>query len=123
MAEAEAQREDGIDVVSIVTPNWLHFPAAMAFIERGIHVVCDKPMTTTLEDAEALVRAITGDNGEHVVSYATEAGQFQERGYSAVICGPGDIAHAHQPNEHITRAQFQAGERFVTRVVEHLCRA
>ncbi|MAQ91945.1 MAG: hypothetical protein CMM84_00205, partial [Rhodothermaceae bacterium] len=36
MAEAEAQREDGIDVVSIVTPNWLHFPAAMAFIERGI---------------------------------------------------------------------------------------
>ena len=58
MAEAEAQREDGIDVVSIVTPNWLHFPAAMAFIERGIHVVCDKPMTTTLEDAEALVRAV-----------------------------------------------------------------
>ncbi len=73
--------------------------------------------------AEALVRAITGDNGVHVVSYATEAGQFQERGYSAVICGPGDIVHAHQPNEHITLEQFRAGERFVARVVDHLCHA
>ena len=58
MAEAEAGREDGIEVVSIVTPNHLHAPAALAFIERGISVVCDKPMTTTLEDAERLVRAV-----------------------------------------------------------------
>ena len=58
MAEAEAARPDGIDVVSIVTPNWLHAPAALAFVERGISVICDKPMTTTLEDAEALVRAV-----------------------------------------------------------------
>ncbi len=71
--------------------------------------------------AEALVRAITGDNGRHVVSYGTEAGQFQERGYSAVICGPGDIAQAHQPDEFITVAQFEAGERFLGRVVESLC--
>ncbi|MEM1057330.1 MAG: Gfo/Idh/MocA family oxidoreductase [Bacteroidota bacterium] len=66
MAEAEAEREDGIEVVSIVTPNWLHAPAAMAFIERGISVICDKPMTTTLEDAEALVRAVR----EHGVLFA-----------------------------------------------------
>ncbi len=58
MAEAEAARDDGIDVVCIVTPNWLHAPVAHAFIERGIHVICDKPLTTTLEDAEALVRAV-----------------------------------------------------------------
>ncbi len=58
MAEAEAARPDGIDVVSIVTPNWLHAPAALAFVERGISVVCDKPMTTTLADAEALVQAV-----------------------------------------------------------------
>ncbi|PAP75414.1 Gfo/Idh/MocA family protein [Rubrivirga marina] len=58
MAEAEAAREDGIDVVCIVTPNHVHAPAALAFLERGIHVICDKPMTTTLEDAEALVRAV-----------------------------------------------------------------
>ena len=58
MADAEADREDGIEVVSVVTPNWLHAPVAQAFIERGISVVCDKPMTTTLDDAEALVRAV-----------------------------------------------------------------
>ena len=66
MAEAEAARDDGIDVVSIVTPNWLHQPVAMAFIERGISVVCDKPMTTTLDDAEALVRAVRA----HGVTFA-----------------------------------------------------
>ena len=71
-------------------------------------------------EAEALVRAITGDNANHVVSYGTEAGQFQERGYSAVICGPGDIAQAHQPNEWIEVAQFNAGHAFMKRLVAQL---
>ncbi len=51
MAKAEGAREDGIDVVAIVTPNHLHFPIAKAFLEAGIHVICDKPMTTTVSDA------------------------------------------------------------------------
>jgi predicted dehydrogenase len=55
MARIEAERPDGIDVVAIVVPNHLHFPVAKAFLEAGIHVICDKPMTTTVEDAEALV--------------------------------------------------------------------
>lgn len=71
-------------------------------------------------EAEALVRALTGDNASHVVSYGTEAGQFQEAGYSAVICGPGDIAQAHQPNEFISIAQFDAGHKFMQRLVEKL---
>lgn len=54
MAQAEAAREDGIEAVSIVTPNHMHFPAAKAFLEAGIHVICDKPLTSTLEDARAL---------------------------------------------------------------------
>ncbi|NNE69854.1 MAG: Gfo/Idh/MocA family oxidoreductase [Rhodothermales bacterium] len=58
MAEAESEREDGIDFVSIVTPNHVHFGAAKAFIERGIHVICDKPMTNTLEEAEELCRLV-----------------------------------------------------------------
>ena len=60
MAEREAALPEGerIDFVSIVTPNHLHFPVAKAFIERGFHVVCDKPMTTTLEEAEALCRLV-----------------------------------------------------------------
>ena len=70
--------------------------------------------------AEGLVRAIAGDNGTHVVSYGTEAGQFQAAGYSAVVCGPGDIAQAHQPNEYITVAQFEAGHRFMRDLVGRL---
>ncbi|WP_299962805.1 acetylornithine deacetylase [uncultured Roseobacter sp.] len=70
--------------------------------------------------AEALVRQLTGDNGSHVVSFGTEAGQFQAAGYSAVICGPGDIAQAHQPNEFIAISEFEAGQAFMTRLVERL---
>jgi predicted dehydrogenase len=54
MAKAEAARTDGIEAVSIVTPNHLHAPAAQAFLRAGIHVICDKPVTTTLKDARAL---------------------------------------------------------------------
>jgi acetylornithine deacetylase len=71
-------------------------------------------------EAEALVRTLTGDNASHVVSYGTEAGQFQEAGYSAVICGPGDIAQAHQPNEFISIAQFDSGQTFMKRLVPRL---
>lgn len=71
--------------------------------------------------AERLTRSITGDNGTHVVSYGTEAGHFQNGGYSAVICGPGDIAQAHQPDEFLTIEQFEAGEAFLEKVVQSLC--
>lgn len=70
--------------------------------------------------AEGLVRSITGDNATHVVSYGTEAGQFQEAGYSAVVCGPGDIAQAHQPDEFVTLAQFNAGHDFMRKLVARL---
>jgi predicted dehydrogenase len=55
-AEAALPEHERIEVVSIVTPNHLHYPAAKAFLDVGIHVVCDKPLTTTLEDAEELCR-------------------------------------------------------------------
>ncbi len=70
--------------------------------------------------AERLARRLTGDNGVHVVSYGTEAGQFQERGHSVVVCGPGDIAQAHQPDEFISLEQFAAGAAFMERLVDHL---
>lgn len=71
-------------------------------------------------EAESLVRTITGDNGSHVVSYGTEAGQFQQAGYSAVVCGPGNIAQAHQPNEYVTVAQFHIAHDFMRRLVQGL---
>jgi acetylornithine deacetylase len=70
--------------------------------------------------AERLVRQLTGDNASHVVSYATEAGQFQNAGYSAVICGPGSIEQAHQPDEFIEVAQFEAGHQFMQSLLRTL---
>ncbi len=70
--------------------------------------------------AERLARQLTGDNATHVVSYGTEAGQFQEAGYSAVVCGPGDIAQAHQPDEWLEVSQFEAGQDFMRRLVAGL---
>ncbi len=58
IAKAEAKRQDGIEGVSIVTPNHMHFPAARAFIEAGIHVICDKPMTLNLKEALALEKLL-----------------------------------------------------------------
>jgi len=60
MAEKESQLPEGekIDFVVIVTPNAVHYPVAKAFIEAGFNVVCDKPMTTTLEEAEDLCRLV-----------------------------------------------------------------
>lgn len=71
--------------------------------------------------AEALARRLTGDNGRHVVSYGTEGSQFQTRGYSTVICGPGDIAQAHQPDEYLTLEQLAAGEAFMDRLIQSMC--
>jgi len=64
MAEKEAALppEERIDFVAIVTPNHLHYPIAKTFIEAGFHVVCDKPLTTTLEEAEELCRLVARHN-------------------------------------------------------------
>ncbi|PKQ05707.1 MAG: oxidoreductase, partial [Alphaproteobacteria bacterium HGW-Alphaproteobacteria-10] len=54
MAEGEAARADGVEAVAIVTPNHMHFAPAKAFLERGVHVICDKPLTATLDQAHEL---------------------------------------------------------------------
>ena len=58
MAEAESKRSNGIEAVSIVTPNHMHYPAARAFIEAGIHVICDKPLSLNLKEAQALEKLL-----------------------------------------------------------------
>lgn len=57
MAAREARRKDGIEAVAIVTPNHMHAPVAMQFLRRGIHVICDKPLTATLPEAKRLAKA------------------------------------------------------------------
>lgn len=70
--------------------------------------------------AEALVRCLTGDNTSGVVSYGTEGGQFQSAGYSTVICGPGSIEQAHQPDEFLEIAQLEAGTQFMQRLIAEM---
>jgi predicted dehydrogenase len=62
MLDAEASRKDGADVIAIMTPNDSHFEYSMAALERGFDVICDKPMTNTLEEAEALHKKV-GETG------------------------------------------------------------
>jgi predicted dehydrogenase len=58
MAKREARLKQGIEAVAIVTPNHMHYPAAREFLKRGIHVICDKPLTATLADAKKLVKLV-----------------------------------------------------------------
>lgn len=55
MAEKEAERDDCIDFVSITVPNHLHFQVARAFLEKGINIVCDKPLCFSIDEAKELV--------------------------------------------------------------------
>ena len=69
--------------------------------------------------AEAFARRLAGDNGPpRTASYAAEAGQFQEAGFSTILCGPGSIEQAHQPDEFCEMAQFERGWSFMRRLVE-----
>jgi acetylornithine deacetylase len=72
--------------------------------------------------AEQLCRVLTGDNVTRAVSFAAEAGQFQQKGIPTVICGPGSISQAHQPNEYIEVSQVEAGTKFMLDLVRHLSR-
>lgn len=69
MAEAEAARPDGIQAVSIVTPNHMHAGPAIAFLKRGIHVICDKPLTATMEQAEELAQAIRASKALFILTH------------------------------------------------------
>lgn len=88
MAEKEGAREDGIDFVSIVTPNHLHYEMSKAFLDAGINVVCEKPLTFTIEEAEELEKIAKEKDLIFGVNYAYSsytmvryAKQMIEEGY------------------------------------------
>jgi len=73
------------------------------------------------EPAVAFVRRLTGENSPPSnVAYAAEGGQFQQAGFSTIVCGPGSIEQAHQPDEWIALEQLEAGTRFMERLAEEL---
>ncbi len=90
----------------------------------GIHfeVRANVPGFTAAEDDPAVVLAkqLTGQNATECVAYGAEAGQFQQAGLSVVVCGPGSIDQAHQPDEYMTLEQFELGTAFLRRLVAQL---
>ena len=120
----------GMDPMAVLAP-FMAEAAAMdralkaRFPEAGVTVstaAVVPPLAPRPEDgAEALARALAGDNGPaRAVAFAAEAGQFQQAGFPAVICGPGSIDQAHQPDEFIEIAQMERGAAFMARLVETL---
>ena len=69
MAESEASRKDGIQVVSIVTPNHMHASPAIEFLKKGIHVICDKPLTATMDDAKKLYNAVKSSDAHFFLTH------------------------------------------------------
>jgi predicted dehydrogenase len=69
MAIREARLKDGIEAVAIVTPNHMHYPAAIEFLKRGIHVICDKPLTSNLADAKKLVKAAESSDALFILTH------------------------------------------------------
>ncbi|MEP1420683.1 MAG: acetylornithine deacetylase [Erythrobacter sp.] len=95
------------------------FPQAGASFEK----LADAPPLSDdgSDDAIAFVQRLTGENMPPAkVSYGAEAGQFQQGGFPTVICGPGSIEQAHQPNEWIALEQLEQGTRFMERLAQEL---
>jgi len=69
--------------------------------------------------AETLVMALARANQTYTAAYGTEAGIFQEAGVPTVVCGPGDIAQAHKPNEFIAVSQIDECTDFLHRLMDH----
>ena len=92
-------------------------PEGGVSVERHADVPAFAPETDGA--AEAFARRLAGDNGPpRVVAYAAEAGQFQRAGFSTVLCGPGSIAQAHQPDEYVEVSQMERGAAFMRRLGE-----
>lgn len=93
-------------------------PSAGISFDVHAHVPCFQADEN--DPAVRLVRELTGANSCQEVAYAAEAGQFQQAGFSAVICGPGSIDQAHQPNEFISLDQVEAGTQFQRKLIAKL---
>ena len=114
MAEREAARPDGIGAVSIVTPNHMHFPPAKAFLEAGIHVICDKPLTSTLDDAQALAAVAKASGKLFVLTHNYTGYPMIRQARQMVADGTlGDImvVQAEYPQDWLTEPIEETGQK------------
>ncbi|MBN9017256.1 MAG: Gfo/Idh/MocA family oxidoreductase [Rhizobiales bacterium] len=114
MAKAEAARPDGIEAVAIVTPNNMHAPAAKAFLDAGIHVICDKPLTTTVAEAEELVQLVKKSGKVFAVTHNYTGYPMIRQARAMVAAGElGEIrlVQAEYPQDWLTERAETAGSK------------
>ncbi|QPC86330.1 gfo/Idh/MocA family oxidoreductase [Mesorhizobium sp. NBSH29] len=114
MAQAEAKRADGIEAVAIVTPNNVHFPAAKAFLEAGIHVICDKPLTATLAEAKKLQALVEKTGKVFVLTHNYTAYPMVRQAREMVANGQlGEIrlVQAEYPQDWLTEDLAASGQK------------
>lgn len=114
MAKAEAGRADGIEAVAIVTPNHVHYPAAKAFLEAGIHVICDKPLTSTLDDAKQLAAAVEKSGRLFILTHNYTGYPMVRQARAMVAAGElGDIrvVQAEYPQDWLTERVEATGAK------------
>ena len=114
MAKAEAARPDGIEAVAIVTPNHMHAPAAKAFLEAGIHVICDKPLTTTVAEAEELVALVKKTGKVFAVTHNYTGYPMIRQARAMVAAGElGELrlVQAEYPQDWLTEAIEATGQK------------
>ncbi len=96
MATAEAAREDGIDAVAIVTPNHMHAAPAIAFLKAGIHVICDKPLAATPQEAEEIAAAVKQSGQLFILTHNYTAYPLIRQAREMIAAGElGDIRLVH----------------------------
>ncbi|NNH57454.1 Gfo/Idh/MocA family oxidoreductase [Rhizobium laguerreae] len=114
MAIREAKLKNGIEAVAIVTPNHVHYDAAKEFLKRGIHVICDKPLTSNLADAKKL-KKIADESGALFVLTHNYTGYPMVRQAREMIANGelGDIrvVQAEYPQDWLTEAVEQTGQK------------
>ncbi len=114
MAKAEARRSDGSEAVAIVTPNHVHWPAAKAFLEAGIPVICDKPLTSTLADARKLAALAERSGRLFILTHnytgypmVRHAREMVQKG----VLGDIRVVHAEYPQDWLTEKTEATGSK------------
>jgi predicted dehydrogenase len=102
MLDGENGREDRVDLVTVATPNATHFEITKAFLENGFHVLCEKPMTMTVEEGEEIVRISKGTGNICAVNYGYT-------GYSLVRHMRAMVARGDLGNIRLVKAEFAHG--------------
>ena len=114
MAGQEAARGDGIDVVAIVTPNHMHHAPACAFLDAGIHVICDKPLTTSLELAQDLARRVEAGRSLFALTHNYTGYPMVRQAREMVAAGalgPIRVVQVEYPQEWLTTSLEDTGQK------------